>query len=376
MPYMALVRGQPNLKPSSVRLRNLGMKAMPALIDALQDDTPTRTVYFWRDFARDRLVWRVSDFAWHIIRDITKKEFGDRPVGGFTLSSMSPAQKAATIESVKKWHAENKDRSRDEQMFGLFKSEDSNDWLTAGKYFLKAKDKRAVDPLIEKIAVADHFRKGDLCELVGQFGDAKGKEALAKVLKSAEEPSDRVSAAIGLWNLGDAAGVPVAIEYLKAADQPYGDWEKPIWFLMHTRSPQAMEALTAMVTEGPRYRAGEVLNMMVKSINGDLWDEQRESAGSVEAARVFAAAMRRSESAGGSGRIKDLAAVGFVSLRGDVEGPVRQFARPDPKVFNPREPDEKKRDRQIEVLLAWYNTNKDKLVWNSSKQKLEIKKPQ
>ena len=67
----------------------MGMAAVPALIGVLDDDTPTRTVYHWRNFAHSRLVWRVSDFAWNLLRDITKKDFGYRPIVGFTFGEMA-----------------------------------------------------------------------------------------------------------------------------------------------------------------------------------------------------------------------------------------------------------------------------------------------
>ncbi len=80
VPWIATDHGQPVLLPPTRLLANMGMKVVPLLIDALGDQTPTRTVYHWRDFARSRQVWRVSDFSWVILREITKRNFG-RPPG-------------------------------------------------------------------------------------------------------------------------------------------------------------------------------------------------------------------------------------------------------------------------------------------------------
>ena len=77
-PYSGAVVGQSALLAPTMLLKQMGDKAVPALIKALDDDSPTRTVYHWRDFARNRVVWTVSDFAWHILRDITGKELGYR----------------------------------------------------------------------------------------------------------------------------------------------------------------------------------------------------------------------------------------------------------------------------------------------------------
>ena len=42
----------------------------------------------------------------------------------------------------------------------------------------------------------------------------------------------------------------------------------------------------------------------------------------------------------------------------------------DPLLFNETEPDEQKRDAQIDALKTWYEENKDKLVWDPKLRKL------
>jgi hypothetical protein len=174
-PYMAAVVGEPEQQPPTVKLKEMGMKAVPALINALDDDTPTRTVYHWRDFHRSRTVWRVSDFAWNILRDITHKEFGYQRAVGFTLSSMPPEQKRQAIASIQRWYEDNKNLSEDDRMLGFFSSHNPQDWITAGNYFLKQKNQRAVKPLLEKLGQAGPFKKGELCELLADFGDPSAK---------------------------------------------------------------------------------------------------------------------------------------------------------------------------------------------------------
>lgn len=361
------------------KLKELGMKAVPALIEALNDDTPTRTVYHWRDFARVRMVWRVSDFAWSILRDITTRDFGDRPVVGFTLSSMKADEKKAVIEQARKWYAENKDLAESERMFRFFESPDSDDWLTAGAYFLEKGDKRAVDPLLEKIAASESFTQGTLCELAARFGDKKATETLLKVLKSAKEPSVQISAAIGLWRLGNESGIPVAIEWVKKSDQPYGNWDDPIWFLAWSRSDKAIKALQEIVSEDSG-RAGEVIRTIETSIGGNLWGQRREPAASLEIIPLLIAAMDRKEQSGSQigvvhQRIKDVAASTFVQLRvGLGEDPTSsRFSHPDVKQFNYGEADEAKRDKQIDALKQWYHEHKDRLAWDAKQNKLVVK---
>ena len=87
--------------------------------------------------------------------------------------------------------------------------------MTAGQYFLKKQDMRAVKPLLEQIPNAGSFKAGELCELVAKFGDDSAKPIILDVLKNGNEASDQLSAAIALWKLGDDSGVPVVIEYLQ-----------------------------------------------------------------------------------------------------------------------------------------------------------------
>ena len=380
MPYMAIVDGKPDQNPPTLRLKQLGMSAVPALIKALEDDTPTRTVYHWREFSRSRRVWRVPDFAWNILREITKKEFGYRRVVGFTLGSMKPEEKRLVIEEIKQWRAANKELSPDDRMFGFFSSRDPEDWITAGKFFLKKKDKRAVQPLIEKVPLARSFTKGDLCELVAKFGDPSAKKVIQQVMETASDHSDRLSAAIALWTLGDNSGIPIVINYVKAKDQPYGSWDEPVWFLMRTKSKDSMDALKVVVTESLPNRAGGVIGFITASITGDLYGERREAAGCVEICPVLIAAMGRADYTGGSINgikicIKDSAAKAFVLLREGTDDPFSgRFVEVDPKLFNELEPDEGKRDAQIKSLNDWYEKNKSKLSWDSRKNRLAVKK--
>lgn len=378
-PYMAVIDGKPEDNPPTKKLMDMGMSAVPALITALEDDTPTRTIYHWRDFHRSRRVWRVSDFAWTILRDITKKDFGDRRVVGFTLGSMPPPQKRIVIDEIKQWYEHSKNQTPDDRMFAFFSSHKPEDWMTAGRYFLKKKDKRAVKPLLEQIPRAGSFRKGELCELVAEFGDASAKPVIQDVLKTGTEASDRLSAAIALWELGDGSGVPVVIEYVKAEKQPYGSWDEPVWFLLWSHTKEGIETLKSVVMESPPDRAGEVAGFILTAITGDLWGEERKPAGCVEICPVLIAAMERDDYTGGSindirTRIKDSAAKSLVLLRQGVDERFGgRFTEIDPKLFNELEPDESERDSQIEMLKDWYGKNKSKLVWDAKQRRLAIK---
>jgi len=98
--------------PPSQKLRLLGMPAVPALLMALEDETPTRTVFHRRDFDDFRQVWRVSDFAWYVLRDISHNNFGHAPRSfyGSPFSTMQPAEKAQVIQDVRRWQAQESGR--------------------------------------------------------------------------------------------------------------------------------------------------------------------------------------------------------------------------------------------------------------------------
>jgi hypothetical protein len=375
IPYLGIVAGKPDAKPPTVKLKEMGMRAVPSLIKGLEDDTPTRTVYFWRDFHRSRVVWRVSDFSWSILRDITNMQLGKRNSVGHTLSSMSAEEKARTIESIKRWYNTNKNLSVDDRMFQLLSGRNREDWITAGKYFLKQKNKRAVKPLLEKLSTAGPFGTGELCEIVAGFGDPTAKEPLRNVMTSRREPADQISAAIALYELGDPSGIPMAIEFVSAKTQAYGSWDVPIWFLMKAKSKEGMEALRKVVAEAPATRAAEVCYAISKSITGMMSGNEREPAGCLEVCPVLIAAMRRDDYTGGTmngsrTRVKDIAAEGFCLLR---DGFTSRFAHADPKSFDTHEKSEQKRDAQIAALIEWYEKHEAKLDWNPKLRRLESK---
>ncbi len=216
--------------------------------------------------------------------------------------------------------------------------------------------------------------------MVGAFRDPSATPVLQQVLKSAPEAADRLDSAIGLWLLGDETGIPVVVKYVKAEEQPYGSWDTPIWFLMKSHTKAGLDALHAIVIDGPAPRAGEVMNYIATSITGDLWGSQREPAGSLEICPLLVAAMGRADEAGGTIngikiRVKDTAAKAFIVLRdGTKDRFGGRFFQVDPKVFNELDPDAAERDKQIEALRQWYEKNKDHLAWNSQANKLDLKK--
>lgn len=378
MPYVTPIGEELSEDTPSAQLKEMGYAAVPVLIKALEDDTPTRTVYHWRDFSHSRLVWRVSDFAWHILRDISGREFGNQAVVGFTYSSMNPDEQRAVREEVRQWYEETKNLSPDDRMMTYFLSDSFEDWVTAANHFLKQKDKRPVPLLLEKLKRVSAFQKGELCEVIAAFGDPSAVGAIREVLKNADEASDRIRAAIALWKLDDDSGVSVAIKYVMAEQQPYGSWDTPIWFLMRCGTDEALASLKKVVTTGKSERASEVIGFMTAAITGDLSGEKREPAGSIKLAEILIGAMDRTEETNMTindvkFRIKDQAAVAFVVVRDGTDDPFGgRFVRVDPNVFNMVEPDASKRDTQIAVLKQWYAEHQSRLAWDEQKHRMKV----
>jgi hypothetical protein len=381
-PSIAYDGNQEEENPPTNKLARLGMPGIPALIEALGDDTPTRSIVFPRDFMHERHVLRVSDLAAAVLRALSAGYFKTsyqvitpRRHTAVYFSQAAPDVRYGAIQSIQRWYEKNKDLSKDDRMLGLFTDGDEEDWIKAGRYFLAKNDKRAVAPLLANIRKGGWRRKADLCELVAEFGDPAVRPVLHEVLKDAKDESERMSAAIGLWELGDARGVPVAIEYVLANDQPLSRWGDPIWLLIKSHTSEGIDALQSVLAHSPIERAREIM-LLVEGAITDGGSRSRSPIGCVEICPLLVAAMRRTEPTGGSingvnQRFKDRAAKTLAVMRQGLDDPEESgYVHLDPLLFNETEPDEKKRDAQIEALSKWYEENKDKLIWDSKFRKL------
>ncbi len=379
-PYVVFDGARTTQDTPTRKLRDLGMSAAEALIEALDDDAPTRTVCHGRVSHRSRKVWRVSDFAWQLLRDITRKDFGYRSIVGSTLNDMAPAEKQAMITEIKDWYAGARGLSEEERMFQFFDSPESEDWFTAGEYFLQRKERRAVAPLVKKLDLIGPYQRGRLCELIGRLGDPSAIEPIRQVMAEAEHEWDKVSAAIALWDMGDDSGLAPTIARLKSDDLQNDDWTCSIWFLMHTRRPEAMAALEDAIRRAPPEAAAEGLRVIGGALSGgDIYAPPRVPAGSAEVAAVLMAAMDRDEPTDWEVnrvplRVKDIAASIFVKMR---EGQGEEHQRVPTSDFavswqGPRAVarSEAERDAQMEELKRWYHENKDRLIWDEEHFKL------
>ncbi len=364
----------------TIKLRELGMPAVPALIAALENDTPTRTVFHFRDYAHNRYIWKVSDFAWNILRQISSMDFGYKRSTGFTFGLMEPEQKKVVIDAINRWY-KTKDLSEEEQMLARFQSQDFEEWMTAAAYFMKKNDRRAIPPLLENLKKAGPQREGNLCGIIARFGDLSTKDAIREITEPEHEPFDRMLAAQALDELGENAAVPMAMELIKSNKDEYPKWTIEVNVLMKSKTPESMEFLKSELLTDTPYRANKILSLISELTPGS---RGFESAGSVELAPVVVAAMDRADLVGEKApsdlanfRVKDQAAIVFALMKGHAKADERgkvdgRYPEIDPAFFDENEPDISKRDAQIDALKKWYADNKAKLVWNAASHRLEI----
>ena len=88
---------------ASDKLREFGLEAMPALIEVADDQAPTRTVGWWRDFVPDRYVLDVGSIAREIIWRICKDNAIDPPKFLSTPTTRPFASSPPIVDKLRDW---------------------------------------------------------------------------------------------------------------------------------------------------------------------------------------------------------------------------------------------------------------------------------
>jgi hypothetical protein len=374
-PFVGVVAGELDENPPTVKLAKLGMAAVPLLIKALDDETPTKSVESSIDGPR---VWLVSDFAWVVLRQTLQRDFTDDNIYHRSPTSIPADQRKLVYQRMKDWYEKHKDLSHNEMLLTYFDSPKPGDWFTAGKHFAAKKDKRAVSPLVAKLSVAKPETKGYLCKLVGEFQDPSTQDPLRQVLATAEDPFDRAFAALALGNLGDTSGVPAVVDYLSAKKESAKEQNELIWFLMHVHTPEAIAGLNSLVLQAEPRLAEEILWDMHSAIEGLANGQPVESAGSVEILPVLLAAMNRPDSAERESfglllSIRDRAIAAFLLLKDGTDYGL-YGDEPTDDLFAPKALLPEPQGKQLAIdLQTWYETNRPNLRWDTAKKRLVMK---
>ncbi|MEM7475024.1 MAG: hypothetical protein AAF483_08525 [Planctomycetota bacterium] len=100
-PFMHKQEKDPTKYSPAWQLKKLGVEAVPLLIEALDDDSFTRSVGFHRDFYFSHSVLRVSDCAERILGEIAGRSFYVRQNTAGTMSK--DAKNAGTKKQVESW---------------------------------------------------------------------------------------------------------------------------------------------------------------------------------------------------------------------------------------------------------------------------------
>jgi hypothetical protein len=355
------------------KLLDLDILAVSALINALEDDTPTRTVCTAERVGITYDVWRVSDFAAAVLRRITDG-YGPAPMResphSEPFSRASAAQRRTETSRMRQWYADNRHATRESRMFERLRQNDPEVWLRAGRYFSDRNDTRATSALCEKFLTVPERYRDELYDLVAKFGDPNGKRFLQHVVAGEGAHSQKLHAAIALWQMNDNSGIGVALEYLQVKFLECDTDAELTWFLLDSHTPDGMDALRAIIDNGPADRVGYLLSSIEDAII-NRWGS-RATVGCTEVCPVLAGAMNRKEYTNLSNgdirlRCKDIAAKSFALLKNgwDHRDPFGASTE-----FDEDEPNECIRDEQIEALLTWYVKYRDRMRWDATAQQL------
>lgn len=93
-----------SMKSPAAQLVRLGYKAVPQLIEALDDPRFSRSIHFWRGYVFSHYVLRIGDCAQQILERIASRQFYKPETTGGDMTSDNKV--ASTKEAVRKWWSE------------------------------------------------------------------------------------------------------------------------------------------------------------------------------------------------------------------------------------------------------------------------------
>ena len=183
-------------------LRDMDVKVLPVLAEALSDDTPTKTVDVWYATSSHRAgqkppihVWKVNELAALLIRDITDEKFF---VGEINLRNLESHRDRipAFQQQILEWYQQNRKRTREERKIEKLNG-DLQDRVDAAAWLGHWKSTKAIPFLIAR---ADtllreqrelHSSAVELAAVsaaLGQIGDRRALPAVERVCNRLSSP--------------------------------------------------------------------------------------------------------------------------------------------------------------------------------------------
>ncbi len=186
-------------------LRDMGIRVVPVLAGALDDNTASKTVNRLRTnvdpWKGETHTWKVNELVGLLIRDITSHEFVLGEWGsGVHLRDIEShrGQIPEFTKQILEWYKRNKDRTPEERRIADLHSNLRNR-LDAAAWLGKKKSTEAVVPLANRIETIlafgqDSSAEAELAEdtlALGRIGDPKGYAALRKACDSLSQSQPR-----------------------------------------------------------------------------------------------------------------------------------------------------------------------------------------
>ncbi|MBI5725765.1 MAG: HEAT repeat domain-containing protein [Planctomycetes bacterium] len=112
-PGYPMIFAMDSAKPNPAdHLVAIGPAAIPQLIDALTDNTPTRTIGWYRHWSSYYYILRRQDIALHCLERIVGFEFYEEPGTASYFHTEKPGNQASVLENVREWWKQSEGKSQ------------------------------------------------------------------------------------------------------------------------------------------------------------------------------------------------------------------------------------------------------------------------
>jgi hypothetical protein len=242
------------------RLVAFGEKAIPQLIEALEDERLTRSVEYHRNFHFSHEVMRVGDCAAQILNRITDWDFGEHRV--YTGKAVGSRAKAQA------WWKEFQEKGEKQMLIEATQKGDRNGVLRVDRLVKKYPEAALAAIAVGARNADDDWHRAHFIRTARRLKGADTVTFLREELNGPFQRS-RLAAAEALRDLGDDAGMDAMIREWQEAwrGNPPDAYEKTsslISFFVWSGSPKALQLLATDL----RLRPLEMRLQVVQTLEG------------------------------------------------------------------------------------------------------------